>query len=120
LLRHAEGVDRCVRGVADRFQIRVYRLQNVGNHLHLGVQARTRRDFQNFLRVLPQAIVFFVTKTRKGFAVGRFWDGLACSRVVEWGRDWANLSIYFEKNYFEARGMPRDVVDFWFAQKPED
>lgn len=117
-LRSGRAVETALSRTAKRFHVRIYRFQNVGNHLHLAVQVSRREDFQNFLRVFLQAVAFSVAGARKGNPIGRFWDGLACSRVVEWGRDWRNLMNYFEKNRFEALGMPRDVVDLWFAEEP--
>ncbi len=113
MLRHASGVENAIHETARRFQVRILRFQNVGNHLHLGLQASTRENFQNFLRVVTQKIMFLITKARKGSPQGRFWRHLAFSRVVEWGPDWRNVKNYFERNRLEAEGMPRDVVDFW-------
>ncbi|HEY8278126.1 MAG TPA: hypothetical protein VIH99_00795 [Bdellovibrionota bacterium] len=114
--KHANAMEAAVYRISKRFRIRIYRYQNVGNHLHLGVQAASRPEFQNFLRVLPQAVAFLVTKTRKGNPIGRFWDDLVCSRVVEWGRDWSGLRKYFDKNKFEAAGVPRETIDLWFQK----
>lgn len=118
LLRHGRGVEAAVHQTARRFRVRLFGFQNVGNHLHLDVQASRREDLQNFLRVLPQAVAFLVTGARKGNPIGRFWDGLVCTRIVEWGKDLRNLKNYFEKNRFETLGMPRDVVNLWFGLEP--
>lgn len=116
LHRSAKEIEALVYAVAKRFRIRVKLYQNVGNHLHLVTQAASRREFQNFLRVLPQAVAFLITGTRKGNPVGRFWDDLASTRVVQWGRDWFQTKQYLEKNRIEAAGVPRDVIDRWYAE----
>jgi len=118
LRRHRE-IEAILQGTAKRFHIRIYRFANVGNHIHLLVQAKARKDFQNFLRVLAQAIVFLVTGARKGNPIGKFWDALAFSRIVEWGRDWKGMLTYLEKNLLEGEGLPRDRVDWWFELKKE-
>jgi len=118
-LRHQAEVERIMRDVADRFGVKLYRAANVGNHLHLLVQVKRRDHFQNFLRVLAQKIMFLVTRARKGSPAGKFWDALAFSRVVEWGKDWRGMLSYVGKNLLEARGIPRDRVDWWFAFKAE-
>lgn len=87
--------------------------------MHLLLQAKRREDFQNFLRVFTQAVMFLVTGARKGNPTGRFWDALAFSRVVEWGRDWKNMLRYLEKNLFEGAGIPRERVDWWFRRIKE-
>jgi REP element-mobilizing transposase RayT len=119
LLRKQSEVESELHKTAKKFRIRVYKLANVGNHLHLLVQARRREDFQNFLRVFTQGVVFLVTRARKGNPIGKFWDKLAFSRVVDWGTDWRGMLTYLEKNILEGRGMPRDRVDWWFGWKRE-
>lgn len=116
---HATRVKGLTYATARRFGVKLHRFENVGNHLHLIAQAKRRADFQNFLRVLAQAVCFLVTKARKGNPIGKFWDALAFSRVVEWGRDYRNLLEYLRKNEWEAAGVPRDRADYWFARKRE-
>lgn len=117
LLKHSAGVEKILQGVAKKFGVRVHRFANVGNHIHLLVQVKRREDFQNFLRVFAQKVMFFVTKAKKGKPAGKFWSALAFSRVVEWGRDWQNMLQYVQKNLLEARGLPRNCVDWWFGFK---
>ena len=119
LLSRQKEIEETLRKLAKKFHVRVYSHANVGNHLHLLLQAQRREDFQNFLRVFPQAVVFLVTGARKGKPVGRFWDALAFSRIVEWGKDFENALDYLKKNLLEGRGMPRDRVDWWFGLKKE-
>ena len=45
-----------------------------------------------------------VTGARKGNPVGRFWDQLAYSRVLTWGRQFKVLQNYIAKNTVEAFG----------------
>ena len=119
LRRKERQVEDCVFKTAKRFNIRIRLYQNVGNHLHLAIQGKHRREIQNFFRVLPQLLAYLVTSTRKGRPIGRFWDAPLFTRVVNWGKDWLNLRAYFEKNRWEMKGMPRDVVDLWFAISKE-
>lgn len=116
---HRGRIETLLEATARRFHVKIHRSVNVGNHLHLIVQAKRREHFQNFLRVFTQGVVFLVTGARKGRPVGKFWDALAYSRVVEWGRDWRNLLRYFEKNTFEAAGIPRARVAWWFGPRPQ-
>ncbi|MGZ3697497.1 MAG: hypothetical protein ACXWP5_05290 [Bdellovibrionota bacterium] len=102
--RHKSLVHVIVLKAADRYRIRIHSYANVGNHLHLHVQARTRAEFQNFLRVAAGKIATTVTGARKGFAVGKFWDKLAYTRVVRWGRDFAAVQTYLIKNLLEGLG----------------
>lgn len=114
--RFGEEIEESAYKIAKRFRVRIRLYQNVGNHLHLVAQAASRREFQNFLRVLPQAIAFLVTKTRKGTPIGKFWDTLAFTRVIHWGRDWFGMKAYVFRNRVEAAGVPRDVIDRLYCE----
>lgn len=115
MLRHSKVINAAIQQTAKRFRVHIHRAQNVGNHLHILAQPQHRRDFQNFLRVITQAIAFLVTKTRKGKRIGCFWDNLVFTRELIGRRDFWNMENYLEKNRLEAEGVPRDIVDFWFA-----
>jgi len=88
-----------------RFGIRIYQWANVGNHIHLVVLAKTRRGFHNFLRTVAGKIAQRVTGAKRGQEFGRFWDLLAYSRVVEWGKAFQMVRKYVFQNELEALGL---------------
>ena len=96
-----------MRALARRYDIRVYEFANAKNHLHLLVRARRRDCFQAFLRAFAGMVARLVTGARRGHPVGRFWDELAYSRVVQWGREFFEVRRYVIKNEDEARGLVR-------------
>lgn len=85
--------------------IKVYRYSNVGNHLHLLLKAKDRRGFQKFLRVFSGRIAMIITQARKGNPQGKFWDSLAFTRIVQWGKDFTQVARYFLKNDLEGVGL---------------
>jgi len=101
-------IHRIVDETAERFGVRIHRFSNVGNHLHLLISTKTRRGFQSFLRVVTGAVAFVVTGARKGNPVGKFWDQLAFSRVLSWGREFRIAVVYLVKNELEGLGIPRE------------
>ena len=103
--RHEKKIRFLVQSQAKRYGVRVYRYANSGNHLHLVVRARTRAGFQNFVRALTGKVAQLVTSAKKGQAFGKFWDGLAYSRVAEWGRAFRNIVDYVIINELEAAGI---------------
>jgi hypothetical protein len=106
--RHARRVDALAHRTARRHGVRLYRFVNVGNHAHLLVRARKRAHFQAFLRDLTGSIAITITGARKGNPVGKFWDRLAWSRVVSWGREFRDvLRDYFLSNSLEASELGR-------------
>lgn len=108
---------------AKESNLRLYRYANVGNHLHIVVKARAKRDLQRFLRVLSGRIAMRVTGARKGKPLKeKFWTRLAYTRLVEWGRTFTNLLNYVAKNLAQAHG-PRarfisDSIDFQAQAQP--
>lgn len=109
--RHAEGIEESLHFCAKRFGIRVMRFENVGNHLHVLIQGRSRRAIQAFLKVFAQKVMFLVTGAKKGAPRGPFFDGIVHSRLVNWGRDLRGMKHYFFKNRLEAAGVPRERID---------
>jgi REP element-mobilizing transposase RayT len=105
-------VDDLVHRYSRRFRVRIHTYANVGNHLHLLIQGRDRRGIRSFLRVLPGQIAQKVTGARKGqrLARGRFWDALAFTRVVEWGKAFDAAKLYVFKNQLES-GNRRSRVE---------
>ena len=103
---NSQKVDALVHRYARQFQVRIFNYSNVGNHLHLLVQGKHRRQLQAFLRVLPGQLAQALTGAKKGRKLAsRFWDLLAFSRVVEWGRSLQILRRYIAKNDLEAAGI---------------
>ena len=107
LRKHDRVVRDVLRRMARRFDVRVYDVANVGSHLHLVVRARRRDGFQGFLRSLTGIVARRVTGAARGRPAGRFFDGLAWSRVVSWGRDFWGLRHYVFRNQVEGAEGPR-------------
>jgi hypothetical protein len=79
----------------------------VGSHLHLVLRARRREGFQGFLRSFSGIVARRITGAERGRRRGRFFDGLAWSRVVSWGRDYWGLRHYVFRNQIEGALGPR-------------
>jgi hypothetical protein len=102
---HRAEIHMLLLDTAERYGIRVYRWENVFNHLHIVLSARSQRDLQAFLRVFAQRVMFAVTGARKGSPKGRFFDKIAWSRIVAWGQDFRAVLLYVWKNTLEALGF---------------
>ncbi len=90
---------------AKRHGIELREFVCVGNHLHFLIQTKSRRivparlALRRFLREVTGLIARLMTGAKKGQpALKRFWDDLAWSRIVEWGKDLAGIKRYFQKN----------------------
>jgi REP element-mobilizing transposase RayT len=102
---HERRIGHLVRQCARRQGVRIFRYANAGNHLHLVIQARRRKNYQDFLRLVGGLVARAVTGARKGRRIGKFWDALAYSRVVTWGRELRNVSFYVLMNELEGLGI---------------
>ena len=87
---------------AARFKVHVYRAANVGNHIHLLVKSEDRKQMADYLRVLAGRVAITVTGAKKhSKKIGKFWDSLCWSRLVNFGRDFYNTRMYVLAHGFE-------------------
>jgi REP element-mobilizing transposase RayT len=114
--RHARRVQALTMRLARRSGVRVYRFANVGNHLHLLIQVRSRPAWQRFSRELAGGIAMLVGGARKGQG-RKFWDGLVFTRIVKFGRDFAQVARYVIKNLFESAGVSAQARELCFVSK---
>lgn len=117
--RHCNHVRNLMARLKKRWNVSVYRYANVGNHLHLLIRARSRSDWQGFIREFSGGIAMIVTGAKKGNALPRpkstdapqstqraFWDYLVFTRIVRFGRDFDGVAQYVLTNLWEACGVP--------------
>lgn len=114
-----------------RHGVKIYRVANAGNHLHLLVRFTRRRALQNFLRGATGLIARKVLRRERGpgletseislrmlpdkkDATGaasssakklKFWSQRPFTRVVSWGRDFDGTLSYLQLNSLEALGF---------------
>lgn len=116
---HCNNVRDLLERLKVRWDVTVYRYANVGNHLHLLLRAKSRKDWQGFIREFSGGVVMLVTGARKGKGLSRarsrsaprssergFWDHLVYSRIVRFGRAFRLASDYVLTNLWEAAGVP--------------
>ncbi|MCM2279322.1 MAG: hypothetical protein NDJ89_14700 [Oligoflexia bacterium] len=117
--RHRDPILALLNRLKQRWGVAVYRYANVGNHLHLLIRAKSRANWQGFIRELSGGIAMIVTGAKKGNALPRaqglelpetarraFWDGLVYTRIVRFGRDFRMIAEYVCKNLWEGCGIP--------------
>ena len=117
--QHCNHIRNLMDHLKTRWHVAVYRYANVGNHLHLLIRAKSRADWQGFIRELAGGIAMIVTGARKGNALQRskaaglpesakrgFWDHLVFTRIVAFGKDFKGVAEYVLKNLWEAVGIP--------------
>lgn len=108
--RNKGALQGLVTDLSRRYKLKIYKYENVGNHLHLLAKFPSRRELKAFLRVFAQRVMFQVTGARKGNPQGRFFEAIAYSRVVSWGREFQALKVYLWKNALESMGFSSSEI----------
>lgn len=106
------AIGRLLRHLSLRHSVHVYQFANAGNHLHLLARCADRISLQTFLRAFAGLVARAVTGAEKGRPFGKFWDHLAYSRVLTWGREYRGVRAYILQNEMEAAGLPTDRKPF--------
>lgn len=99
-------IQRVLKDKAKKFGVGIADQANVGNHLHLKIRIASRESFQKFLKSVTNLIARKVTGARKGKPFGRFWQGLAFTRVLMSYTEELNLRGYIMANRLEAATSP--------------
>lgn len=103
-LRHKKIVKSLLENRARKFFIEVTDFVNMGNHLHLKVRFKDPKRFANFLRTFTAMLARKITGACRGVKFGKFWDGLAYTRVLT-----TKIEEYGLRRYFEANRIERDI-----------
>jgi len=101
---HKTRIHDLLKKLAQENGVQIYQYVNVGNHLHLLIKLKSRAGFQKFLRVFSGRVALLITQAKKGNPMGKFWDELAFTRIVNWGKDFKRITYYFIKNELESLG----------------
>jgi len=96
------AVEKILKDKARKFGVSIADQANVGNHIHLKIRITSREGFQRFLKSVTALIARKMTGARKGKPFGRFWQGLAFTRVLKSYTEELNLKGYFYANRSEA------------------
>lgn len=104
-----QKIEVVVRTQAKKFGVEIFRYANVGNHLHMLVQASYRRGFISFLRSISGIIARIALGAEKGMAklkeAAQFWDQRPWTRVLLTWTEFKNVKKYVEQNFNEAMGF---------------
>lgn len=104
-LRQNKLVTKLLKERSRKHFIEIVQFMNMGNHLHLKVRFKNITAFQNFLRTFTGLLARKLTQAHRGAGFGRFWDGIAYTRVLTSKFEELGLRVYFEGNLVErSRG----------------
>lgn len=101
--RNKQVVAKVVHEYARKYGAELREQVNMGNHLHIKIRFFNRSQMQKYLRVVPGIIARKVLSAEKGDPKGRFWDGLAFTRVLT--TDYLSRRL---DGYLRANNIERD------------
>ena len=99
--KHKQLVSKLLKEKSKKFFVEILDWVNMGNHLHLKVRFKDRKMMGQFLKSFTALLARKITGAKKGNKFGRFWDGLAYTRVLLSKLEELSLKIYFEGNHRE-------------------
>ncbi|MEO5668483.1 MAG: transposase [Bdellovibrionota bacterium] len=106
LLKNERVIQNTILKIGRKNGVRVYRVSNAGNHLHLLVRFTKRRALQNFLRSSCGLIARKMLGAERGSPhQDSFWSQRPFTRIVSWGRDFNSVLAYVKLNTLEALGF---------------
>ena len=106
LLRRERQIRSLIQRTGRAQGVRIYRVANAGNHLHLIVLPRSRPAFHAFVRAITGLIARLMLGAEKGNASQiKFWDARPFTRILEWGKDYRQSCRYLIQNTLEALGF---------------
>ncbi len=80
---------------AKRFRIKVYLARVKSGQIELLIKAADRKDLADFFRVLAGRVAVTLTGAKRGMRrIGRFWNELCWSKLLNWGREFHEISHF--------------------------
>jgi len=116
MLKSERVIQNTLLKMGRKHGVKVYRVANAGNHLHLLVRYTKRRGLQNFLRGSTGLIARKMMGRERGPALDNesapthstkksFWTQRPFTRIVSWGRDFDSTLAYIKLNTLESLGF---------------
>lgn len=112
LYKNRSLVNRILDQKSKLFFVEILDLVNMGNHLHLKVRFKDPKRLSNFLRTCCGLIARKIASAEKGRSFGKFWEGLAYTRVLITSFEELGLRIYFEGNHRQRELGYQERISF--------
>ncbi len=115
LLKYDGVVRAVIAKLAQKHGVRIYRVVNAGNHLHITLKLSKLFLWKGFISGITGGIARAVGFKRDSAKNG-FWNSRPFTRLIAWGRDYNIVKDYHALNQLETDGVvpPRKQM-----RKPE-
>jgi len=99
-------VQKILKIQSKRHNVKIYKIGQAYNHIHLLLLPKTREGFIAFSRAITGLIPRYLLGAQRGRSQGkRFWDKRPWTRIISWGREFGGILKYLEMNTLEAFGF---------------
>jgi REP element-mobilizing transposase RayT len=99
-------IDDTLKAKAKKFGVKVYKVGNGGNHLHMIIKLGNRYAYNGFIRAFTGTLALKITRSNKFKKLKeKFWESRPYSRVIEWGRAYSIAKDYLLLNELETCGI---------------
>ncbi len=105
LLKYDSVVKAVISKLARRHGVRVYRIVNAGNHLHITLKLSKQFLWRGFISGVTGGVARAVDFKRDENSKQGFWNSRPFTRVIAWGRDYNVVKDYHVLNQLEADGV---------------
>ncbi len=96
-------VNKLIYAVARKHGVKIYKLANVGNHLHLAIKIPKVGRWPAFIRELTGRIGLALKALMKGVSL---WKFRPHTRIIHgWRKAFRTVKEYIELNQWEAKGF---------------
>ncbi len=103
LLKYDHVVRAVITKLASRHGVRIYRIVNAGNHLHITLKLSKQFLWKGFISGITGGIARAIQRKRDSAKQG-FWNSRPFTRLIAWGRDYNIVKDYHALNQLEAEG----------------
>ena len=105
LLKYDAVVRAVIAKVAKRHGVRVYRVVNAGNHMHITLKLSKQFLWHGFISGVTGGIARAVGFQRDENSKQGFWNSRPFTRIIAWGRDYNVVKDYHTLNQLEVDGV---------------
>ena len=105
LLKYDRVVRAVIAKLASKHGVRIYRIVNAGNHLHITLKLSKQFLWHGFISGIAGGIARAVGFRRDADSKQGFWNSRPFTRAIAWGRDYHIVKDYHTLNQLEADGV---------------
>jgi REP element-mobilizing transposase RayT len=100
--RNFHKIQKILDKFSKKYQVKIHRRANVGNHLHLHIELRDLKSYNPFIRAITAAIAMAVTGCSRWKKVeGKFWDLRPFTHLVATKLGYERVNRYLKINQYE-------------------